>query len=266
MQDYADLARQCRTRNQFNRLHIDLERLLTPEEIFALGRLALATALPKPTQAWLKDLRGLSPEMFVAPTLFSRLEISETVSLYRDGTLSRSEKSLLVAFTGNYRRLMMPIAVFLQSLDSRSWDVILLRQDGERPYFPAAGPDPADLMSAMLSAGPDFRRSDYRRLVTIGTSGGGFPAIVAAVAIGASRGISVSGRMPRERPLLSAEAPRDLVFVYGESHPVDRDQALSMQSLFTGRLRPVPGVAEHNVLYSLLRQGELAPFLVEVLG
>ena len=267
MQDYPDLARQCLTQNQFNRLHIDLERLLTPVEICVLGRLASATVLPQPSQAWLGDLKRLSAEMFVAPTPFSRYEISTTVSLFRDGTVSPSRKSLLVAFTGNFRRLMMPIAVFLQNLDPRSWDLILLRQDGERAYFPTDGRDLPDVMSAMLSAGPGFRPTDYRRVVTIGTSGGGFPAIVAAIVMGASRGVSISGRMPRERPMPSADGPPpDLIFVYGERHPVDRDQARSMQGLFAGRLRPVAGVAEHNVLYTLLQRGQLALFLAEVLG
>ena len=100
----------------------------------------------------------------------------------------------------------------------------------------------------------------YRRVVTLGTSAGGFFAIWAAVLIAAQRGISVGGFRPTNigEPLVRAPADADFRIVFGEKSPMDFERALAIQKLFGGSLQPVTGVAEHNVFAALMNRAGLS--------
>ena len=117
----------------------------------------------------------------------------------------------------------------------------------------------------------------YSRVVTYGTSGGGLPAILAAVLLRSARGISICGAppsLPLEPWLASQlavcrahpEAAPQLHYVYGANSPADIEAALSLQSLFGGKLHPVAGVDDHYALKPMLKAGEFPAFLNEVLG
>lgn len=110
----------------------------------------------------------------------------------------------------------------------------------------------------------------YRRVITLGVSVGGFAALWAAVLMGAHRGISVGGCPPSLLPSPLQNRPQshatDLCFVYGEECVVDHKSALALSDVFGGRLVPVSEVDTHGVLGQLMKRGQLAGFLNEMLG
>ena len=114
----------------------------------------------------------------------------------------------------------------------------------------------------------------YKRVMTLGTSAGGYAAILAALLMHAARGISICG-LPPQAPLgfwlrwklrqASAGDKPELEFVHGADSERDHATSLSLLSSFGGRVRSIAGVGDHNVLFALLKRGQLAEFLREVL-
>jgi hypothetical protein len=93
---------------------------------------------------------------------------------------------------------MMPISIFLQCLDSRVWDVVLLRKGADQAtYFAGVEGVAASLPTLVQYVESAVPAKAYRRIVTYGTSGGGLAAILAAMLMGAARGISISGAPPQ---------------------------------------------------------------------
>ena len=137
--DYLPLALRCRSKNEFNLLHIAFENILAPVEFTYFMDLVATQQLPKQTYDWLRKIAGLSPGLYDAPQRFRRDALAENVLLYRNPTENDGSKTLLIGFAGNARRLMMPIAIFLQCLDSRLWDVLLLRKGLEQSNYLRGG-------------------------------------------------------------------------------------------------------------------------------
>ena len=54
--DYLPLALECRTQNQFNRLHIHLENILAPREFVFLADLARRQQFPERSRQYLCEL------------------------------------------------------------------------------------------------------------------------------------------------------------------------------------------------------------------
>ena len=276
--DYIALTSQCRTQNQFNGLHIDLENLVTPIEISSLARVAQSRQLPKPVYPWLEKLARLSPGLLDSPQRFERTALSENLFFYRDPRKDAGHKRLLVGFTGGARRLMMPIAIFLQALDSQLWDVVLLRKGPERrPYTRGLEGLSRSLPGVLQFIQTAVGAKEYQRVVTLGTSGGGHAALLAAILMDGVLGVSVGGSSPQMpiglglRLRLAMHQARtshrpELKLVFGADCARDREHALSLQASFGGRLYSVAGVAEHNPFRALLARGEFAEFLREILG
>ncbi len=120
--DYLALASSCRTVNQFNRLHIDLENTLAPLDVARISRIA---DLPNASIDWLKRLRRRSPRMLRSPQPYERRQLNNHVTIYEAPGSCGELKSLLIAFCGNSGRLMMPIPMFLQLFEAADWNVAL---------------------------------------------------------------------------------------------------------------------------------------------
>ena len=194
--------------------------------------------------------------------------------LYEDPTKDRSEKNLLIAFCGNGGRLGMPIAIFLQHLNSRDWDVVVSRKGPQKRTYAAGLEGVADDFPKVVGYINSATVADqYKRVMSIGTSAGGYAAILAAVLMNGTRGVSICGFPDRSSdpsraklpPQVSATSRPELEFVYGADAKHDEEAAFALQRSFGGRLHPVPEVDNHNVLWELVKRGELAEFLREVL-
>ena len=101
------------------------------------------------------------------------------------------DKGLLVAFTGNARRLMMPIPVFLQFVDAQLWDVLLLKKCARNSYLLGIEGISTDFRGLIDYIETTTSAMQHRSVITLGASGGGFAAIWAAVLMRATRGICV---------------------------------------------------------------------------
>jgi hypothetical protein len=274
--EYLTLASQCRTQNQFNKLHIGLENLLAPAEFGYFADLATRQGLPALSYPWLVRIADLSPGVFDSPQQFSRSILSKNVLLYRDASRDVAEKSLLVVFCGNGQSPGMPTSAFLQSLDSRAWDVALLRKGPQkRSYLEGLEGLSSHFPGVIRYVRSATSARQYQRAITFGVSGGGYAAILAAILMKAARGVSICGSPPQsplgfwlrwQLAIRQASAGRgpEFDFVYGADYSYDREAAQSLLSSFGGRLRPVADVDDHNALSALLKRGQLADFLNEM--
>jgi hypothetical protein len=268
--DYLELSSSCRTQNEFNRLHIGLENICTPLEIAGFAKLAKSRASLEATRSWLQKHEKRTPELFQTPQQYGRHVISQYMIVYESRENEKHKKDLLIAFTGNARRLMMPISVFLQFLDSRSWDVVVLKKCPRNSYLLGLEAIADDFLGLTKSLERKLSPRQYRRTLTLGVSGGGFAAALAAIMIGAARGICVSGGVPRSgvtdwNPDVKDHGV-DLRFVFAEQNPKDKDLAIAAAEFLGGRPHPIAGVRSHSVLAQLLEEKQLAKFLHEMLN
>jgi hypothetical protein len=271
--DYAALSAGCRTANEFRRLHLGLEDTLAPAELREIKKLIDTQDRDAPGHSWVAALQKLSPSLFETPQAYQRHDLASRIALYQDRASDVAEKGLLVAFSGDARRLMLPVCVVLQLIDSRRWDVVVLRKQGSKSFLrglrDAAGNFP-ELIRYIQGAVPVTR---YRRTVTLGTSGGGSAAIMAALLMGADRGLSICGTKPQSRPdtrlrwriglgrCAAAAFARERWYVYGSDCVLDVQAARSLQNSYGGQLHPIPEANEHNVFGWLLKRGRLAAYL-----
>ena len=129
---------RCQTQNQINRVHIDLENILAPLELAGLVKFAGDHDLPKQTRYWLRKFETQVPEILESPQQFGRRTLGP-LTLYQNATHDVRDKGLLVAFCGNAHRLMLPVSIFLQFVDSRSWDMPVLKKDSRSSYMDGLG-------------------------------------------------------------------------------------------------------------------------------
>jgi hypothetical protein len=264
------LASRCKTQNEFNRLCITLENVLTPAEISAIAELDLPAETAERAQQWLGRLRIWQPELPGAPQHYLRYPLSSRLIVYRDPRRESSNKDLLIAFTGVSGRLMMPVCVFLQFIDSNAWDVALLKKPLSGSHFHGVETNVDDFPGVVQFVETALQPRQYKRVMTLGASAGGFPALWAAALLGAVRGISAGGGPPRTVPDLGwtklGRQSVDFRMVYAAELVPDHERALALQNLFGGQLHPVPNVATHGVLGELLKRGLLDEFLNEILA
>jgi len=125
----ADVAR-CATVNQFNRLHILLENVLAPAEVTALidGVRERGLALPQPAAHWLARLDTLLRANGRRVQPYARHTLAEGATVYAaPGTTTvRAARTLVIAFTGDASRLMMPLALLLQHCPAERYEFVVL--------------------------------------------------------------------------------------------------------------------------------------------
>lgn len=301
---YRRAARRCRTVNQLNALHIALENRITPLELVALRdaqgpwfrlRTLLQSAWRLPYVAlrrkdatspaaqrdrWLRKLYRLYTQAGERrPQPYRRRRLSRHLRLYSAGG-ARQGKNLLICFVGSSQRPFLPVPVWLQHLDAARTDVLLVgypRGKGHRQGLPELGSSFEQSMDRLrIVADIDA----YQRCVAIGTSGGGTPAVLAALRLGLSAALSVGGGSPtdprwfaalgedvgdlaRRYAAASTSLPR-VVLAYGVDAPKDIVAAQAFAQCISAELLPVDDGrhgAPHNVFHPLLRRQRLRGFL-----
>ncbi len=260
MRDFAQRARDCETENAWNRLHIDLENVLAPQELAQLSQYERSAGPFGRTRKWLDKLQRLSPDVLQAPRCFHAEPLHANLVFYR-GAASAEGRRLLFAFAGNAGRVMLPMPVFLQLFDPVAWDVLVVCKQRGQSYHEAGLRDIAPAAATLL----DFGK--YRSVACLGTSSGGFSAIINALRIGAAVGVSIGGsapaadRSPSPFHGVNSSGSTRLVYVHGADFERDGMSAGILASRFPGEILPVPGVSRHNVLAALLAEGAIGPFL-----
>lgn len=286
--------------NRANLLRLQHDRVMRPRELQALLLAWLACGEPCPALASLLDETWLdAPSLLAAPVAYAAAETLDLegaqLRCYRrqpaaGGSASESGRRLVLAFTSNANALAMIAPCFLQQLGPFACDVVLVLRDRphQRSWY---GPDGgASLLARLLQALPDLvPLADYREVLTIGYSGGGFAAAVAAVALGADRGVSLGGSPPQgavaiDRGWLDAlraalpparpVQPR-LLLCCSAGCGFDREGTARAAALAAGwdlplaRLesRAYAGCRDHNLLVELPRRGfDQGAVLADLLG
>lgn len=216
------------------------------------------------------------------PEGYRRTAIIDDIALLSDPDHPRAGKTLLLGWTGRGFRIGLPIVSFAQLLPSRLYDIVVLR-DPRRLGFAHGIADYADTLPAVAARlRADLEFDSYARVVTLGASSGGLPALRAALLLSAERGISFGGLFHWQIPeLLSGtgtfEAPgydilcacgptsrSRLIGVYGEQNERDRRHADILASICRIE-RITVATRSHTVLFELLKKGVARSFLRQVL-
>lgn len=213
---------------------------------------------------------------------FARRRLTQGGTLYQ-GPRRSKDKHLLIVCAGYAKRPGMPVPAFLQRIDDRQFDVLLLN-DPHRNHFRNGVSEQLDSLNSVAGFIQNLRmKKRYRKLITLGTSGGGFPAVRLALMTGADKAISFGGSFPDDTlrilrnqvravpafdPIcacLGADHP-EITFVYSNESPRYRNACLTAAELTGGAVVEVQPVMEHAVLGPLWARGYLDAFLPGLLA
>ncbi len=254
-----------------------LEEYATPAEFAAA--MEMKRLLPIETYRILKKSFVIRHVTKKTPEPYLRSELSPNVFFYQGPGTGSQPKTLLVAFAGAAMRLMLPLSIVLQSLPAESHDVVLIRDPG-RHHFEHGIPDYANsLLGLMQRLRADLSAERYDRVVTLGTSMGGLPALRGGTLIGADLAVSIGGQPiwhidrlidpnRREIPafeMLCACGPTGpellLLYAAGNAEDVKGADLVAM----TRPVRRIPVADQnHNILLPIVRAG-LADGLIPAL-
>ena len=286
--------------NRSNLLRLQHDRVMRPQELQGLLLAWLASGESSPALVnLLAETCTDAPTLLTAPASYAAdvvvRELGEAqLRWYRrepPGQPPGSEpvRRLVVAFASNANAVSMIAPCFLQLLGPLFTDVVLVLRDlpHHRSFY---GPDGGtSLLARLLLALPSLvPLAEYREVVTIGYSGGGFAAAVAAVALGADRGVSLGGWPPQGAvaidrswmealrsavPAARPVAPR-LILCCSEGCGSDREGTARAAALAAGWDLPLAGLEtrayggcrDHNLLVELQRRRYvLAPVVADLL-
>ena len=215
------------------------------------------------------------------PETYRRFEITRDVVLYRDPAFPADRKKLLFVFGGGALRPMMPIAAFLQLLPAGRFDMVMLG-DRANLAFEAGIPNYAATLPELVARlASDTGRSNYERLVTVGMSGGGLPALRAGILLEAERSIAFGprfnwhvGRLLKGTgaipafDLLCACTRRGrtrLFAVCAESNATDVHDIQRLARILPVETRLIAGTDKHNFVHSLAKVGRFRDLLLGLL-
>lgn len=282
-----DEISRCRTLNEFNRVHIQIEIHFSPAEVCAIIDEVRERGIPllPNLQRWHaimdEQLRGSGK----GAEPYVRTPVAPGATIYAAAATpeERARRTLVIAFTGLADRLMMPVASFIQHCPAADYEFLVLFDRSKSSYLAGVAglgdtlPASIEAMRARIAA------AGCRRAVAIGTSDGGLAAVWTAVELGLERAISVGGPTPAtlasgHRALQFAtssfeDAIRrhagrlpEVVYMAGEHERHDLDKAREMKSYLPTTTLVVPGCDNHNTLHYLRRRGELAPLFARLFG
>lgn len=197
--------------------------------------------------------------------------------------------ALLVCFSGKGGQIGMSVNYLHRWIQHQPAHVLYLR-DMARDFYlsgiPELGPDWPGLVDFVRGLAETL---GVRRLATYGHSMGGFPALRAAVEVGAARSVSVSGRTDHDMvrsqtdpqlieaarrrwirligtPADKADASTEIALVYGADNSIDAGDAEALGGLPGIRLLPVLGHKTHNAGIALATSGQLQRILGWLVG
>lgn len=268
--DYIAAAGGCRTVNEFNRLHIDLENELAPADLAALWKLRKRPDLPEEARTWCNAIRRLDRSIPQAPKGFRREQVLPRVQHYVDDVSPPERKGLLIAFCGSTDRLGVPVAAFLQCVDSEHWDVVKVTRQRGRSYLQGWPEGPAEFPELVRSVARAASLDRYAALACLGTSSGGLAAVVAGHILGARSAVGVGARSIDPLNEITAaigngRPPATTIWAYATRNAIDHQSTEKLHALLGGQPVPVRS-RRHNLIHQLLKLGKLPGFLADTLA
>jgi acyl-CoA synthetase (AMP-forming)/AMP-acid ligase II/acyl carrier protein len=287
-----DLLIDCPSVLAFETARHAAETIATPAELQALvarrprrGVRNIAAALTSPITSFRLRRRRIRFAQDVRralqraelPFLWQRKAVTDHLDLFSSADARPETQTLVVAFAGRTMRLMTPTHHVLGGLSPVRHDLLLVRDPHRSHYrdgIPGMG---GDLAAVARSLARYVADSCYRRVVALGTSAGGVPAVCTAILNGWERVVacgtdrltshpSIRGIVEHCAQLHAAAARPDITLAYSGRNERDTDGACQMKALFpAARLFPDARFADHSLLYELHRRGELGGFLAREL-
>lgn len=204
----------------------------------------------------------------------------------------QASEAIALVFTGLADQAMFPLPIFDRYLATLNLTAVYLRDHNRLLYNNGISSLASDFAGTVKSLHSLVSDLGTRRLITIGTSAGGYAAIRYGLALDAEcivgfsaptnltadfladdgRGRAVARRLqtlPADAldalPLIQArERPTPIHLVYGEDMREDRRHALHLEGASGVNLHPLPGVDIHGSLGVLAQEKKLLPFLTSV--
>jgi hypothetical protein len=211
---------------------------------------------------------------------FNRFPICRDVMLYSDGSAPQG-KALLLCFGGLGGRLGLPLSVLLQWIDAKRFDVVTLRDPSQSRFRLGAGTFAPDFGTLIRNIRDTFAPQRYARVIALGNSMGGNPAVHYAVLAGAERAISIGAQLSSDplRLILGIAVPtafdplcdclqhRPLrgIWLYGEAMQQDLQGGEDLFRRAGGQRLVIPGFDDHNALGLFWTNGELDRMLALLL-
>jgi len=295
---FKNIAR-CRTLNELNAAHITACNVMTPIEALVLhakmsdpgwrfptGLVGAETAAgfgAALVQHMTMMVNDLADAGKTEPERFARKRIANGVWRFSVGG-EREGKVLLIGFTGNSDRLMMPSPTYLQHFDAKEVDIVFLIDRGKHGYRGGI-PEVANGFTELIDALPELLSiGEYKSLAVTGTSSGGLPAVLGGLRLHARAVMAIGGNNPEDdrwERLAGASASELLVKWAGESPETRVTLVAGAQSLrdhvsaeatmklikadFVKVARPDQPV-KHNAAYPLVTQKRFTAFSRRYLG
>ncbi len=277
----------CHTVAELNKALITLEHRLTPVELEVLYEINLSRQLISSRTAekfhialdnWLQKMKSMMMDSGKNnPELYDSYRISPYVKHFV-GPGSTTDKTLLICFSeAGAHGLGMPNAVLLQHIDSSRYDILIISEplnENYRKGVPHLGKNVTEVITWI--AKQNFI-SNYKRLRTMGSSAGSYPALIAGNVLGAELVVSIGGRFytkshpikSLERVFMSWKTMRNrncshVLMCYAKDESRDHHYAKYMAMLSGGSLMAVEftnGNVDHLFLRQLVEYGELDSFL-----
>ena len=209
--------------------------------------------------------------------LFVRHKISTNVFFYNSDNIN---KKILICFCGNANRLMMPVAVFLQYIDEKIYDVLVLMDPSKLGYHSGIPDFGFTLKESVNKLSDIISEKKYEQVYTFGTSGGGCASLYIGAYLNAKKAISVGGRHPldyldyKNTKLLSVknlsgsefdkllsmrrnEYRTNIQVIYNDRHKKDKKSAINFKKhLKNVNLLSIDGES-HNVFHELRKKQKL---------
>ena len=212
------------------------------------------------------------------PMLWRREAVAAHADIFRAEGLPADAKTLVVGFSSRAMRLTTPTYHILCGLAPDRFDLLLLRDPGRRHYREGVPGIGGTVAAAADWLGRYARDRGYRRIVALGTSSGGMPAIAAAILQGWDGVLACGADRPSSHPHLlallrdcarrldGAEGP-SITLAYSARNERDASGAAEIHEILpSAKLAPDHRFKDHALLYQLHRLGELGQFLAEQIG
>src|SRR5262245_53644377 len=231
---------------------------------------------------WITRLSARMPVNVIRRADFERRGLLPGATRYTAGG-DTTGKTLIIGFTGHFHRLMLPTPWFLDCLNPDLYDVVVLR-DFVREQFALGIPGlGGDFLAVLEGLRQRLDLRAYRNTIALGTSGGGVPALLAAIALRLGKGIAIG---PQDFPqfinritalgladapysaLLASRVERcpELAIAFGADNPVDAKAAAALAARVQAELRPVKRCGNHAVLAWHHERGSLPTHLAKLVG
>jgi len=130
------------------------------------------------------------------PEPYLRLRVKKNIQLYSDSTYDSNNKTLIIGFTGNHKRLMLPVAVFLNHISSKKFDLLLLKDTKRDGYRSGITGITNDIHGLIGELGLFCDSDKYKAVVSLGTSSGGLPAVLTALNLELDKAVFIGGAGP----------------------------------------------------------------------